>query len=68
MKKQKRVLNAHLDIKFYVSSPHSYGYATRPLWEQYRARQYSTAIFVYSHKEHYIILVDKVKLEFQMLF
>ncbi|MBG3872960.1 hypothetical protein BU120_08005 [Staphylococcus xylosus] len=38
MKKQKRVLHAYLDILFYVSSPHSYGYTARPRWEQHSAK------------------------------
>ncbi|AAO04994.1 hypothetical protein F9B77_09970 [Staphylococcus epidermidis] len=38
MKKQKRVLHAYRDILFYVSSPYSDSYATRPHWEQHRAR------------------------------
>ncbi len=46
---------------FYVSSPHSSGYTTRPLWEHHSAYQYSTAIFVYSHKGYCIILYVKVK-------
>ncbi|PTE68005.1 hypothetical protein BUY46_09705 [Staphylococcus devriesei] len=37
MKKQKRVLHAQQDILFYVSSPYSDSYVTRPHWEQHRA-------------------------------
>ena len=50
MKKQKRVLHAYRDILFYVSSPYSVSYVTRPRREQHRAIQYTTAIFVNSHK------------------
>ncbi|PNZ71056.1 hypothetical protein E2556_03590 [Staphylococcus croceilyticus] len=52
MNKQKRVLYAHQDMLFYVSSPYSYSYVTRPLREQHSAQQYTTAIFVNSHKIH----------------
>lgn len=37
---------------FYVSSPYSVSYATRPHREQHRAYWYATAIFVNSHKVH----------------
>ncbi len=46
---------------FYVSSPHSSGYTARPLWEHHSAYQYSTAIFVYSHKGYCIMIYTKVK-------
>lgn len=41
-----------LDMLFCVSSPHSNGYTARPHWEQHSANEYTTAIFVYSHKVH----------------
>ncbi len=52
---------------FYVSSPHSSGYTTRPLWEHYSAYQYSTAIFVNSHKGYCIMIYTKVKPYLKMI-
>lgn len=45
-----------LDMLFCVSSPHSNGYTARPHREQHSANEYTTAIFVYSHKVHCTVI------------